>query len=71
MTGLRVGDRVRVPGHGRRDPSSEGTLVEIVRVDYPRAGPGYFAKVRTDDGRVVTAARGLVWKVRGDDGKGK
>lgn len=57
---LTVGDLVWAPGHGRNIPPAQGTLVDIERMHFAR-GLGYFAKIEID-GRIVTAAIGLVRK---------
>lgn len=60
--GLKVGDTVRVPGHGRKDPATVGTLVEIFAIDFPRSGRGFFVKVQDGD-RLIRCAFGLCRKV--------
>jgi hypothetical protein len=54
---LAVGDAVRCQ-HG------DGELVEIVEIVRPRAGAGYFARVRRHDGTTYSTSIGLVSKPR-------
>jgi hypothetical protein len=54
---LELGDAVRCQ-HG------DGELVEIVEIVRPRAGAGYFARIRRPDGTTYSTAIGLVSKPR-------